>query len=102
MLEDFSDENNDAVLFVGSDDLVRLSAALGRDWPAEVQTMQWWFWAVRRDETGLSQLESLSDALHGLFPDIHQRPRWEQKALGREAIAWVRSELSLADPMSKR
>jgi len=108
VLEDFSDENNDALLFAASYDLLQLTAALGRGCPVEAQTIHLWFWAVRRDTAGLNEqvslpqsLSDLSHVLHETFPDIHLRSRCEQKALGREAVAWAQSVPALADPVSR-
>jgi len=100
VLDDFTDAHNDPLLFSASYDLGQLCAALRRGFPVEAQMLQIWFMQVHRDAAGpVIQAAGLPDAPHLVFPDLHQRPRYEQKMLGREAITWARNEPTLSQPI---
>jgi hypothetical protein len=100
VLEDFTDEHNDPLLFAASYDLAQLCATARRGFPVEAQMLQVWFMQVHRDAAGPVLLAAgLPDAPHLIFPDLHQRPRYEQKMLGREAITWAQNEPTLSQPV---
>src|SRR5262249_13420654 len=52
ILDDFTDENNDPLLFSASYDLMQLCAVLRRAFPVEAQMLQIWFMQVHRDAAG--------------------------------------------------
>jgi hypothetical protein len=93
VVDDFTDENNDALLFMASYDLLQLCRVARRGGPVEAQIYQLWYWALQ----GTADVWEPTPPIAMAFPDLARRPRYEQKVLGREAIEWARNEPVLAE-----
>jgi hypothetical protein len=87
VLEDFTDFENEAILFVAGHDFGRLCGGM----PVELQVYEAWFLAceptrLRRD---------VNREFLKLFPNITKMPRHERKRIGFTALQWARGEPGL-------
>jgi hypothetical protein len=89
VIEGFSDEQNDSILFVASHDLGLLRQ--GQMTP-EAQVMNLWFCAVYREKLASPDLINQIDSL---YPAIHIQPRYRQKRMSFESLDWVHSQPAL-------
>ena len=95
IVEEFSDEKNDHVLFTAVEDLIRLEQlAL-----FECQVFQIWYLAVYEEKIAAEELERVLPKIREALPDISQLSRLEQKRMGRELLHnYCDDEQLLADP----
>lgn len=82
-IDGFSDEANEAVLFVASHDIGVLLGGM----PVEARVLSAWFFAVRPE--GKDDREELESHLLTMFPDIRTAPRYIQKRMGRDLLEWA-------------
>jgi hypothetical protein len=87
VLEQFSDDSNDAVLFVATHDFGRLTGGM----PIEMQVFETWFLSC--DPTKL--VPGHEEAIASLFPGISTMNRFEKKHRGLVALKWARSQPGL-------
>lgn len=87
---DFSDENNDGVLFVATHDLGLLREG---QMPPESQVLNAWFCAVNLEK--VIPKDEFYTSLNRIFPGINRLPRYQQKRMGFEALEWAHSEPAL-------
>jgi hypothetical protein len=84
VLTEFSDEDNDPILFVAGHDFARLVKGM----PVEMQVYEAWYLSCNEEKIALSK----RDEFLNLFPGISGLPRYERKHRGLIALDWARSE----------
>lgn len=87
VLDEFSDDANDAVIFVATHDFGRLVGGM----PIEMQVFEVWFLACHPSKIRQGQEEQIAS----LFPDISTMTRFEKKHRGLVALEWARSQPGL-------
>lgn len=94
-LSQFSETDNDFLLYVCVEDYVRLRHAM----PVDFQVLHAWFADVHMD---LQLDPSRVESFRRLFPGMAQQSRVEQKRRGGETIrAWAHNRELLADPQTE-
>jgi hypothetical protein len=83
LLEDFTDESNELMLFIGWFDYMNAAPSL----PIEVQVFQLWVWAKHLDSLASGHDREIYESL---FPNLASMPADQQKAALRARIAWAR------------
>ena len=97
MVEGFSDEQNDHLLFIAVEDLLRLEQTK----LFECQIFLVWYLAVYKEKIATKDLERVLPKIRFAFPNIRQLSRTEQKLMGRECLQQnSKDEQLLADPQT--
>ena len=86
-MTDFSDEENDAILFMACHDFGRLCSGM----PVEMQVYEVCYLSCHEEKIAPSKRAEFPD----LFPGIAALPRHERRHRGLVALNWARSEPSL-------
>lgn len=87
VLEQFSDVENDAVLFVATHDFGRLC----RGMPTEMQVFEAWYLSCHPTKVTPGHEETIAS----LFPGLSTMTRFEKKHRGSIALEWARSQPGL-------
>ena len=87
VLEQFSDVENDAVLFVATHDFGRLCGGM----PPELQVFEAWYLCCHPIKVTPGHEESIAT----LFPGLSTMTRFEKKHRGWVALEWARSQPGL-------
>jgi hypothetical protein len=96
IIEQFSEEKNDYIIYVAVEDYINLRKAS----PVQMQVFQVWFCAVHEDRLA-DDVDK--QRFRTAFPGILKLPRNEQKLAGKEMIASaLLNEVLLADPGTER
>ena len=96
LLQRFTDEQNDAVLFVGWADYGRATKIM----PIEARVHHTWWITLNPDK--VDPKISLTE-YDRCFPRLREKPRAEQKRMLNEVIAWARTQKEhMADPRTDR
>lgn len=88
LLDQFNDETNNHMLFVGWHDYMRATSTL----PLEAQVFHVWYFALYPDKLN-PKVDTRQ--FENIFPDLKAKSRRERKAALREAIASYRSHPDL-------
>lgn len=82
-LDDFKDEACDELLFLATEDYIRLNKAS----PTELQVYQLWYSAVHYEKVADDSSDRILEAASFHFPDIRSKKRSTQKDMGKKAIS---------------
>jgi hypothetical protein len=84
VLENFSDLDNDAILFLACHDFGRVTGGM----PVEAQVFEPWYFAtkVKKVSKGRPKWQKLVKDCIKLFPRVRSVPRAQQKRIGLEAL----------------
>lgn len=96
VLDGFSDEHCDGLIFLATEDYIRLNHAS----PVELQVFQLWYLGAYFEKVAEDSLDKILDGIHEHFPKLRTSTRLEQKAMGLNAISEAYKDHEfLADPM---
>lgn len=93
VLEDFTDEACDGLLFLATEDYIRLNKAS----PIELQVFQLWYLGVYFEKVAHDSLDKILDSIRTHFPDLRTSTRLEQKKLGLQAIEDAYKDIALLE-----
>jgi hypothetical protein len=88
ILEGFGDINCDPILMLAVEDYMRLAGQS----PVEFQVYQLWYLAVNPLKVAESHIDRVMEGVDRLFPGIGNVSRYQQKIMGREALARAKED----------
>jgi hypothetical protein len=96
ILEGFDDTKCDPILFLASEDYIRLNQAS----PLEMQVFQLWYLALYTDKVSHEDLDRIKASIAVIFPDIKNLDRAAQKEFGLQQLLAAKSDPELlSDPL---